>query len=67
MNEPAPTYATQNGHRQAMPFTYDDYLDDLEIERSAIMMRLRRIDKRLMAGGRLKETHVPGQYQDRVR
>ena len=63
-------YSTaQHKERKAatLTFTVDDYLDDLEIERSAIIMRLRQIDKRLMANGRLKRTHYPGNYVDRNR
>ena len=56
----------KNGRKDAsLSFVVDDYLDDLEIERSAIIMRLRQIDKRLIANGRLKRTHYPGNYVDK--
>ncbi len=57
---------SNNGRRQ-LSINSDDYLDDLEVRRNALIMELRSVDKRLMAGGRLKSTHVPGHYQDRNR
>lgn len=37
----------------------DDYLDDLEAERNEVIMKLRRIEKRLVRYGRLKQESLP--------
>ncbi len=52
---------------RSLPVNLEDYLDDLEIERSALIMKLRRIDQRLQQHGRLKDTHLSGTYVIRSR
>ena len=39
--------------------TLDEWLDDMEEERDALMMRLRRLEKRLVRYGRLRSESLP--------
>lgn len=41
------------------PFSLDEWLDDLETQRAAIIMLLRSIDRRLVQHGRLRSETLP--------